>query len=330
MTSCANLRTERKEVPMRTRFLRFILISSIVFSFLLPAGAQGMAVFDFSNWLSAIDQVYAMYDQIQNTINMVENQYKQIQQTVEAARGIDWSNPNTYFTYNGLENLRSDLQNSGARLNRLITETRNLQTSLAQPSLQFGGQRYSVADLFGLGDPDRNLITAFEDTANWLGDSMSGVVRTLADGLTDEQKIAIWRKYGVSPENYLYAKQVSTYVAESARKVLSRTSEDAKQLLYDSQETAAEIVKVARETRDPDGNSTEGAFRDANLALLDLCNSSIHGLADAVDDFAGMYASKVMADEQLSNQDEEKLRQTIQNNKTINSRVSDSFRRVSH
>ena len=320
----------KKEACMRTNFIRIAVITAALISFLLlPACAQGMAVFDFSNWLSAIDQVYAMYDQIQNTINMVENQYKQIQQTIEQAKGIDWSNPNTYFTYNGLENLRSDLANSGARLNRLITETRNLQTSLAQPSLQFGGQRYSVADLFGLGDPDRNLLTAFEDTADWLGDSMGSVVRTLSEGLTDEQKIAIWRKYGVSPENYLYAKQVSTYVAESARKVLSRTSDDAKQLLYDSQETAAQIVKVARETRDPDGNSTEGAFRDANLALLDLCNSSINGLADAVDDFAGMYAAKVMADEQLSTQDEENLRRTLQNQKTIESRVSDSFRKVS-
>ncbi|MBO4704857.1 MAG: hypothetical protein J5647_03870 [Spirochaetaceae bacterium] len=302
-------------------FLMFVFVPGVIF-------AQGMAVFDFSNWLSAIDQVYAMYDQIQNTVNMVENQYKQIQKTIEAARGIEWDNPSTYFSYTGLENLRSDLQASGARLNRLITSAQNLQSSLKEPSMQFGGVRYSVADLFGLGDENRNLLTALEDTTNSLGSSMKGVIKTLTDGLTDEQKVAIWRKYGVSPENYMYARTISQQVASAAEKALSRTTEQAKTLLYESQETAAELVKAARETRDPDGNSTEGAFRDANLALLDLVNSSINNLSEAVADFAGMYASKVMAEQKAEDEDEEQFRQTVDNYRTINSRVSDSFRKV--
>ncbi len=290
--------------------------------------AQGMAVFDFSNWLSAIDQVYATYDQIQNTINMVENQYKQIQQAIEAARGIDWDNPNTYFQYTGLQNLRSDLQGTGQRMNRLITMAQNIKTSLTQPSIQFGSVRYSVADLFGFGKDDRNIISAMTDTASYMDKQMKSVVNTLVNGLTDEQKKAIWAKYGVSPSNYMFARQVSTFVADTARNALSHTSEDAKELLYESQETAAELVKVALETTDENGNSTEGAFRDANLALLDLLNTSINNCAEAVADFAGVYASKMMADQQLEEQDKEQLRQTLKNMDTIGSRVSDSFRKL--
>ena len=290
--------------------------------------AQGMAVFDFSNWLSAIDQVYATYDQIQNTINMVENQYKQIQKAREAAKGIEWDNPNTYFKFTGLQNLRSDLQGTGQRMNRLISMAQNITSSLQQPSLQFGNVRYSVADLFGLGDENKNIYTALGDTRDYINDSMRGVIDTLANEMTDEQKMAIWAEYGVSPSNYLYAQQVSSYVAESAKKALARTSEDAKNLLYESQETAAELVKVALETTDEDGNSTEGAFRDANLALLDLVNTSINSCTEAVADFAGAYASKMLADQQLEEQDNEQLRQTLRNMETINSRVSDSFRKL--
>lgn len=306
-----------------------IIVSVVLMLIAGRAYAQGTPVFDFSNWMSAIDQVYATYDQIQNTLSMIENQYKQIQRSIEAAKGIDWDNPNMYFSFSGLENLRSDLQGAGSRVNRLITMAQNITSSLDAPSLQFGNVRYSVSDLFGLGDENKNLFTALSDTCSFLNDSMGNIIKNLTTELTEEQKKAIWQKYGVSPENYLYAKQVSSFVADSAKQVLAKTSEDARNLLYESQETAAELVKVALETKDQDGNSTEGAFRDANLALLDLCNTSINNCVTAVEDAAALYASKIMADKNLEEQDHERVRQTIKNMQTINSRVSDQFRKTS-
>ena len=38
-----------------------------------------MAVFDPTNWLTAIDTLYATYDQLMNTVQQLKTQYEQLQ-----------------------------------------------------------------------------------------------------------------------------------------------------------------------------------------------------------------------------------------------------------
>ena len=77
---------------MKRKFISFIAAITMFAFIPSTAFSTGYPVFDASNWLGTIDQLFQMYDMVQNTITQIENQYKSIQQAVERAKAIDWDN----------------------------------------------------------------------------------------------------------------------------------------------------------------------------------------------------------------------------------------------
>ena len=173
--------------------------------------ATGYPVFDVSGWLAAIDQIYKQYEMVMNTVTQIENQYNMIKQQVERAKAIDWSN----ITFDGDFDIRNDIRDATKRVNRLLTSARNIKQLMTRPSITCGNVRYSIADLVGAGttnnddlwENDKNLLTACKDYSYYMEQSMNTVVEGLTEGLTPEQKKAIWVKYGISPRNYAFVQQ---------------------------------------------------------------------------------------------------------------------------
>ena len=166
--------------------------------------AGGWPVFDVSGWLNGIDQLYQGYDMVMNTITQIENQYNMIQQQVERAKSIDWDN----ISFDGDFDIRNDIRDATKRVNRLLTSARNIKKMMTTPSISCGNVKYSIADLCGINpnnqddlwENDKNLLTACRDYKQFMSETMQKTVSSLTDGLEEDQKKAIWVKYGISPQ----------------------------------------------------------------------------------------------------------------------------------
>ncbi len=283
---------------MKKIILSLMLSLSVIFS----AFTVGTPVFDSSNWLTAIDDLYASYDMIQNTIKQIENQYKMIQQQIENYKGIDWEN----FQWSGSFDIRRDIKDATRRVNSFLTETRNIQQLLTTPSINVGYGSYSVADLCGINGNGKNIIAAMKDGKNYMTDNMKKVVEDMTRQMTEDEKKAIWNKYGLSPENYLFIQQTAVDVKDKASKIMVKCSDEAQKLRLEALTNTSEVINAAMETIDSEGNMTQGAFNQSNLLLMNQLVESLSRVREDIVECSSLTAEKMISDQ---NEIEAKLEQ---------------------
>lgn len=292
--------------------------------------ATGWPVFDISGWLTAIEQVYQGYDMVMNTITQIENQYNMIQQQVERAKSIDWEN----ISFDGDFDIRNDIRDVTKRVNRALTSARNIKNLMTKPSINCGYVQYSIADLCGISpknkdnmwENDVNILTACRDYSYFMQDTMKKAVSALTDGLDDKQRQAIWKKYGISPQNYAFISQSVNSVKTQCSEVMAKATEEAKRLKLEELEMKNNtILRAALEGNlDSEGNPTAAGMAEAQLHLTDQVTQQLTELGFSLDDLCSLTASKMM-DEQ-NKKDEEQARTREQQEidyyrkKTINSR----------
>lgn len=254
-----------------------LLLSS---TYVFPAG---WAVFDIEGWLNGIDQLFEMYDMVDNTITQIENQYKQIQQSIERAKSIDWNN----IRFDGDFDIRNDIRDANKRVNKLLTQARNIRKTITTPSINCGNVKYSLADLCGMTDPDengvrKNILTALTDYENFMTETMHNAVNGIVNGLDEKEKKAIWKKYGISPQNYVFVQTAHTEVLKAASNILANASDAAYEAsLQESLLKTSNIIRAATETRDSNGNITDSSIGEASLYLFQQLVEELQGLKKA-------------------------------------------------
>lgn len=284
---------------MKKRFMSFIAAISLVAFAPTNAFASGWPVFDVSGWLTAMDQLYQAYDMVNNTITQIENQYKQIQKAVEAAKSIDWEN----IRFDGDFDIRNDIKDASKRVNRLLTQARNIKQTITTPSINCGNVKYSIADLCGATSSDRwetqkNLFTAITDYKYYMTSTMKEAVDSVVKGLTPEQKEAIWTKYGISPSNYVFIQQSQSAVTDAASTIMSKLTDKAKEMETTATENEKNaIISAADQTRDSDGNITEGAANEATVRLTGMLVSTMSDMKIAMYTCSNLAAAKAVQEE---------------------------------
>jgi hypothetical protein len=176
--------------------------------------AQAAVVFDPTNYLVAIDQLYSAYDQVMNTIQQIQYQYEMIQHYYKQAQS--WKLDE--LTWDGDWDFRNEIRDVTSSVNRQITNIRSVEHYLTDYPIRLGGQSYSMRDLVGAGAEGKDLESAVKNTGSWI---MSDVLEKAAAGfagkLTERERAAIWNKYGLSPKNYYYLeskkRQMDTVIA---------------------------------------------------------------------------------------------------------------------
>ena len=314
---------------MKKRFVSFVA-GAIMFVFVPSTSfTTGYPVFDASNWLSAIDRLYQMYDMVNNTITQIENQYKSIQQSIEAAKSIDWDN----IKFDGDFDIRNDIKDANKRVNRLLTHARNIRDTLTTPSINCGNVKYSIADLCGATSSDmwesrKNLLTAVSDYKYYMTSTMKSAVNDIVEGLNDEQQKAIWVKYGISATNYAFVQQSTASVMDAASKVMTRASEKAKELeAEDKIARGNAIINAAYENLDSNGNPSAAGMQEAQMHLTQLVQEQLLELGFTMSEIGDMVAAKLMtedAQKQVEADEEAKRREKITNKE---SRISNRAKR---
>ncbi len=167
-------------------------------------------VFDPTNYFVAIDTLYSSYDQIMNTVEMIKNQYEQLQHFIEQAQTWQFDD----IQWDGDWDFRNELRSATTSINRQINNIRMIDYNLTKRKISLGGHSYTLADLVGVGEGD-NLVEALDNTYSWMrNDVMKTAIAGFEGRMTDEQKKAIMRKYGLSPANYIYLQEKKKAVGD--------------------------------------------------------------------------------------------------------------------
>ncbi len=286
--------------------------------------ATGYPVFDISGWLTAIDQLYQQYDMVMNTITQIENQYKQIQQAVERAKSIDWEN----IRFDGDFDIRNDIKDANKRVNTLLTQSRRIKESLTTAQIECGNGRYSLADLCGMGASNHNFFTACTDIKNYMTDNMKNTMDAIEAGLTEEQRMLIWRKYGISPRNYLFVQQSVAKVKTQAANIMAKATDEAIQLQREERiaKTNA-IIQAAYAQTDSEGNMTEAAANEASLYLSQQVIDGLMTLEEAIDQMSSLSAARMINEENEKQAEAAEMEAEQRRQEAFDYKVPDSFRK---
>lgn len=294
--------------------LRQFFISTML---MLSAGIQVFAnwpVFDAANWLSSIEKFYQGYDQIMNTLQMIEQNYQQIQMAIEQAKS--WKFEDLDFNDgNLLENfdIRDEIQDATKQVNRQLNNVRKIRDTFEKENMQIGNKKFSMKDLAGLGDKDKTLIDIVKDTIVMEKNDFAAACEELTKQLTDEEKMVIWQKYGLSPQNFMMVKNLDQKMQEQVTTVMANANAKVEELRWgeDAAKTNAIIQKIFQ-----GDDLTEKELAQSQLLLDKLNGEKLSQLQDALNNSFAWLAWKDRRDEQKrqleQEQDWEQIKRSLE------------------
>lgn len=275
---------------------QFFISTMLMLSAGVQVFASGLPVFDAANWLSSIEKFYQGYDQIMNTLQMIEQNYQQIQMAIEQAKS--WKFEDLDFNDgNFLENfdIRDEIQDATKQVNRQLNNVRKIRDTFEKENMQIGNKKFSMKDLAGLGDKDKTLIDIVKDTIVMEKNDFAAACEELTKQLTDEEKMVIWQKYGLSPQNFMMVKNLDQKMQKQVTTVMANANAKVEELRWgeDAAKTNAIIQKIFQ-----GDDLTEKELAQSQLLLDKLNGEKLSQLQDALNNSFAWLAWKDRRDEQ--------------------------------
>ena len=208
---------------MRNLVRKLLMLCSVLFCLPSVSMAQGYPVMDVTNWLAAIDQLYSSYDMVMNTIKQVEQAYQQYQFYLEQAKSWDLDN----IQWDGDLDFRDEIKDVTRSVNKQLTNIRKIEEIFTTKQYSVGGMSFTVADLVGAGNNDKDLASVLKGVGKEFKNSWDYAADALVNGLNEDQRRAIWQKYGISPRNYTYMQQKKLMLKEVSSRIMASATEEA-------------------------------------------------------------------------------------------------------
>ena len=199
----------------------------ISFSFVLLLSVKSFSqvpqiTFDPTNWYTAIDSLYGIYDQIKTSVEQLKLQYESIQQAAEAVKSWNLDE----IKWDGDFDIRNELRGFTSSINRQLSNIRSLEQSLTSKNIRIGDEGFSIADLVGAGEKNKTILDFADQTGKWANTKKLDKIKKAFEGrLTEDEKMAIMRKYGISAGNYMMVKHASDQVRSQVGRIIARNSE---------------------------------------------------------------------------------------------------------
>ena len=262
-----------------------LVVIALLFTNISFINAAGLLTFDASNWLTSIDHLYSSYDMVMNTLKQIEQGYQQFQFHLEQAKSWDLDN----ISWDGDLDFRDEIKSVTNRVNKQITNIRKIEEIFTTTQYSAGGMTFTVADLVGAGDKDKDLLDVMRNVGSEIKNSWDQAAEALVNELSEDQKRAIWQKYGISPKNFTYMQQKKQLVQNVADQFIAYATAESKVL---EEQAAADLALadavVAEATN---GNEhTEKELMQQNLVLSRELIKNISDLKLAVRQAAGQTA----------------------------------------
>lgn len=278
---------------------------------LMGAGlsAQGYPVFDNMGLLAGIDRFYQGYDQLMNTITMIEQNYQQIEQAIKQAQS--WSFEDLDFNDgNALVNIdiRDEIADATKQVDRQMNNIRKIRDTFEKENMTIGGLTFSMKDLAGLGDKDKTMDKIIKEAIETEKNDFKEGFKKIALGVTEEEAQAIWAKYGLSPQNFMMVKAVDKKMQEVSANVLAGASETVQKMQFEEISGRTNPV-VKKLLEDPD-SVTEKDIQQAEVLLGKLHGELLVNLQNALNQYAAYTAWKDRYEQTKKEAEEEDKRKT--------------------
>lgn len=244
-------------------------------------------VIDISNLMNAINQLYATYDQINAAIEQVQNTYQQIENQAKAMKNMNWDNLQEAFSegnwsdnaWENIGNFRKNLTNATSAINANLNLVNELKNTLENKAVSFGGKKYSVGGLFGIGQHGKNnLLNLPFNMYDYAKESGKEAVKGWTEGLTYAQKERIMQKWGLDPENYGYVKLVEEQANELISTLVTEGDESYYKALVkqigENHQAILNMSNAAGESYVAQAQATTGAI----LTLDSSINNVLYGI----------------------------------------------------
>ena len=290
---------------------KIIRILFLTVTVLLGTGlsAQGYPVFDNMGLLAGIDRFYQGYDQLMNTITMIEQNYQQIEQAIKQAQS--WSFEDLDFNDgNALVNIdiRDEIADATKQVDRQMNNIRKIRDTFEKENMTIGNVTFSMKDLAGLGDKDKTMDKIIKEAIETEKNDFKEGFKKIALGVTEEEAQAIWAKYGLSPQNFMMVKAVDKKMQEVSANVLAGASETVQKMQFEEKSGRTNPV-VKKLLEDPD-SVTEKDIQQAEVLLGKLHGELLVNLQNALNQYAAYTAWKDRYEQTKKEAEEEDKRKT--------------------
>ena len=311
---------------MKKRIITLLLcttcLTATMTSQAVVATVPGSVTFDPSGWLSAIDEVYATYDMVTNTITQIENQYKQIKHAIDSAKSIDWN-----IHSDGDWDIRNEIRDATSKVDNLLTSVRRVKNTLSSPFVNMNGYGYSLADICGCGDDGKNFATAIEDMGKEIESHFKDFCLGVAGQMTPEQRKAIYTKYGVTPENYVMVQQTVDMVHNACSKIFSKANDEAEKVIVEEQVAKTnKILNGTYATVDENGNPTQAALSEGTMLLMEQVVNQMLQAQMSINDLSNMVATDMLNQEKTKQVKLEEANRQVQIEKNTDNKTSSRFK----
>lgn len=262
-----------------------LVVIALLFTNISFINAAGLLTFDASNWIASIDQLYSSYDMVMNTLKQIEQGYQQFQFYLEQAKSWDLEN----ISWDGDLDFRDEIKSVTNRVNKQITNIRKIEEIFTTKQYSAGGMTFTVADLVGAGDRDRDLLDVMRNVGNEMKNSWDQAAEALVNELSEDQKRAIWQKYGISPINFTYMQQKKQLLQNVADQFIAYATAESEALEAQAEADVAVADAVVAEATNG-GEHTEKELLQQILVLTRELIKNISDLKLAVRQAAGQTA----------------------------------------
>ncbi|MBQ8680101.1 MAG: hypothetical protein IJ530_10105 [Treponema sp.] len=288
---------------MRTKGLNAVRSLVAVMTMLAVGGNHAFAnypVIDISNLMNAVTQLYAIYDEINATIEQVQNTYQQLQKQIDSVKNMNWDDLASSFdnwdesgglggAWNNIGNFRTNLTNATNAINDNMNLINDVKHTLENKTVTCMGKKYTVAGLFGVGRYGQNNLMNLPRTAvDYAKETGKDIAAGYAGRLTYREKEAIMRKWGLDPENYAYVKLVEEQVSDLTSTLFSKgTDEYYTAELAQAAANNEAILALSNNA----GESITGQMQATTGAILSL-KQDILNLSHGVRETGAMFAAE--------------------------------------
>lgn len=224
----------------KMKILRKIIALAVIVYISVSNVFANYPVIDISNLMNAVTQLYAIYDEVNATIEQVQNTYNQLNKQIESMKNMNWDDlqssfePDTWSESGGIPgawenigNFRTNLTNATNAINENLNIFQDVKNTLENKSVTCMGKQYSVAGLFGIGKyGQNNLLNMPAAALDYVKNAGEEIAKGYAGKLTYKEKQDIMQKWGLSPENYAYVKLVEEQVSDITSTLITKGSDE--------------------------------------------------------------------------------------------------------
>jgi conjugal transfer/entry exclusion protein len=211
----------------------------IVMLIVLKSGifAQGYPVMDITNILTAIQNGYHLYQQLQTNINQLRNAYEQLQQAVKSFQALDISKLDAK---DPLGSWRTIMTYANTQANNV----KKIEGIMNAKNLKIGNNSWSLTDLYK-SNPAKTAKDMFSAGANFVA------VDPFEREKTTEEKAMFHSRYGMEYGNYMRFDSIRQALRSKAQEAVA----ELQAIEEGEDEWAKQLDEVAKKAADPDEDS---------------------------------------------------------------------------